>query len=199
MKNIFILIAIACFFSCKAQSIIKPMGENDFCRKNPDCYEKDINNEFGKFVGEWKYQSGTTEITIKLKKEEHYRISDETNYEDLLVGEYKFVENGMVIDNTLADFDDDTISGYDHNISGGVFVHFLPGYCIDNSQSQEIKIELFINDPNVDKIEGRIILRYVNDNGIEKLETCIYDYTTMADDENAKLAIPDGYYEFEKQ
>ncbi|BAO75848.1 hypothetical protein WPG_1618 [Winogradskyella sp. PG-2] len=175
------------------------MGSDEFCRRNPDCYEKDVNNEFDKFVGEWKYLSGNTEINFKLKKEEHYRISNETNYEDLLVGEYQYIKNGIEKINTLSDFDNSAISGYEHNISGGVFVYRTITECIDNSSSQEIKIELMISNPIDNLIEGRIILRYVNEDNIEKLQVCIYDYTTLADDANARIDIPDGYYEFLKQ
>ena len=198
MKRI-IIILILTTLSCKAQTIIKPMGTNDFCRNDPNCYEKDVNNEFDKFVGEWKYQNSNTSLTLKLKKELHYQTSTASNYEDLLVGEYQYIENGVEKANTLADFDSPNISGYEHKISGGIFVRHLPSYCTDNSTPQEIKIELFIEDPNDRFIQGRIILRYVHDNGTEKLEVCIYDYTTMAEDVNAKLPIPDGFYVFIKQ
>jgi len=200
MKNIIILIAIITVFSCKAQTIIKSLNGDGSCPPyNSNCYEKDVNNEFGKFEGNWVYQNNNTEITLKLKKEEHYQISSNANYEDLLVGEYQFIESGIEKVNTLADFDNPFLSGYDHRISGGVFVHQLPQYCVDNSALSEIKIELMIENPNDDDIEGRLILRYVNDNGIEKLEVCLYDYTTLAENTNAKFDIPDGYYVFIKQ
>lgn len=199
MKNIITIITIAFLFSCKAQSAIVPIGSGEDFQKTPSYYIKDVNNEFDKFVGEWKFQNGNTSITLKLKKEELYQVSDDSNYMDLLVGEYQYIENGNEIINTLADFDNENLSGFSHTISGGVFVHFLPNSCIDNSESQEIKVELFIGDPSDDYIEGRLILRYINDNGVERLETCIYDYTTLASTEDAKIAIQDGYYVFEKQ
>lgn len=99
----------------------------------------------------------------------------------------------------MSDFDSATLSGYDHRISGGVFVHRLPNSCIDNSDTTEIKIELFIESPEDDFIEGRLILRYVNDNGVEKIQVCVYDYSTLADDVNARIEVPDGYYEMVKQ
>ena len=138
-------------------------------------------------------------MVLRLKKELHYQISQNSNYEDLLVGEYKYVENGVVKANTLSNFDNPIIAGYDHKISGGVFVHFLPNNCLDSSESQEIKVELFIEDPSDENIEGRLIFSYVVENGIEKLQTCIYDYTTLSDDVNDRIIIPDGYYVFEKQ
>lgn len=188
---------IISLLSCKAQSIIVPIGSGENIEHNQNYYEKDINNEYAKFDGEWVYQNGTTEITLKLKKEEHY-LSPSNYFTDMLVGEYQFIENGIEKVNTLADFDNPSLSGYDHTISGGVFVHQLPQYCVDNSALSELKIELMIENPNDDDIEGRLILRYVNDNGIEKLEVCLYDYTTLAENANAKFDIPDCYYVFIK-
>ncbi len=179
MKHIITIIALISLFSCKAQSVIVPIGSGEDFQKNPNYYVKDVNNEFGKFEGIWKYQNGNTSIIFKLKKEEHYQVSETSNYLDLLVGEYQYIENGVEKVNTLADFDNPSISGYDHRISGGVFVHFLPKSCIDNSHSSEIKIELTIESPGNHQIEGRVILRYVNENGTEKLEVCIYDYSIL--------------------
>ncbi len=200
MKHIITIIALISLFSCKAQSIIKSLDGDGPCSPyDSNCYEKDVNNEFGKFEGIWKYQNGNTSIIFKLKKEEHYQVSETSNYLDLLVGEYQYIENGVEKVNTLADFDNPSISGYNHKISGRVFTHNIPNICIDNSHSSEIKIELMIESPGDHLIEGRVILRYVNENGTEKLEVCIYDYSILADNENDRIDIPDGNYEFVKQ
>ncbi|QMU64643.1 MAG: hypothetical protein GKR88_10310 [Flavobacteriaceae bacterium] len=179
MKHIITIIALISLFSCKAQSVIVPIGSGEDFQKNPNYYVKDVNNEFGKFEGIWKYQNGNTSIIFKLKKEEHYQVSETSNYLDLLVGEYQYIENGVEKVNTLADFDNPSISGYNHKISGRVFTHNIPNICIDNSHSSEIKIELMIESPGDHLIEGRVILRYVNENGTEKLEVCIYDYSIL--------------------
>jgi Family of unknown function (DUF6705) len=200
MKNALKIIIILSFISCKAQTVIKSLEGDGSCPPyDNNCYEKDVNNEFGKYVGTWTYTNGDTELIFKFKKEEHYQISTNSSYTDMLVGEYKYIENGIQKVNTLSDFDSTTLSGYDHSISGGVFVHRLPDSCIDNSDPTEIKIELFIESPEDDFIEGRLILRYVNDNGVEKIQVCVYDYTTLADDVNARIEVPDGYYEMIKQ
>lgn len=187
-------------FSCKAQSIIKSLDGDGSCPPyDTNCYEKDVNNEFGKYVGTWKYIEGDTELIFKLKKEIHYRISEDSNYTDLLVGEYRYVENGIEKVNTLTDFDSTDITGYDHTIAGGVFTHIMPSYCIINSNNQEIKIEVSLTDTDDFNITGNVILRYINEDGVEKLQICIQDNSVLADDENANIAIPDGYYELEKQ
>ena len=199
MKQLVNIALLITLFSCKAQTIIVPLGSGEYFEKNPDYYKKDVNNEFGEFEGTWKYQNGSTQITFKLKKETHYQTYPDSNYQDLLVGEYQYIENGTEIANTLSDFNNPSVLGYSHNISGGVFTHRLPGNCTDNSAVAEIKIELFLNHPTEEYTEGRMILRYVDDNGTEKLQACIYDYTTMGNIQDARIDIPDGYYVFVKQ
>ncbi|WP_299367826.1 DUF6705 family protein [Winogradskyella sp.] len=200
MKHIVSIIFIISLFLCKAQSIIKSLDGDGSCPPyDTNCYEKDVNNEFDKFVGTWKYIEGNTELTFKLKKELHYQTSEDSNYMDLLVGEYKYIEDGIEKVNTLTDFDDMSITGYGHNISGSIFVHITPSYCIINSDNQEIKIKVSLTDPDDFNITGNVILRYVNEEGVEKLQVCIQDNSVLADDENANIAIPDGYYELEKQ
>ncbi len=200
MKQLLNILLIFTIFSCKAQSIIKSLDGDGSCPPyDIDCYEKDVNNEFEKFEGTWLYLNGATQITFQLKKEIRYQAFPNSNYEDLLVGEYKYIENGVEIANTLSDFDNSLISGYGHKISGGVFMHRLPSHCIDNSDVAEIKVMLFIKHPTQEYTEGRVILRYLNDNGIEKLQACIYDNTTLGNIPNARIPIPNGYSEFVKQ
>ena len=200
MKTIFITILLtALILSCKAQSIIVPIGSGDTYENNPNYYIKDVNNEFNKFEGTWLYNENNSEIILKLKKEVQYQVEPEGSYEDLLVGEYKYKYNNLEVVNTLNDFNNPSISGYAHNISGGSFQRWLPDNCIDNSQPSEIKVWLIIDDPSNQYIEGRLILRYVNENGVEKIQVCIYDETVFSYGDNDRIAIPDGYYEFIKQ
>ena len=199
MKHIVSIILIISFFSCKAQSVIEPIGSGEDFQKTPDYYVKDVNNEFNKFIGTWKFIDGNTELIFKLKKEIQYQTSEDSNYMDLLVGEYKYVENGEEKVNTLDNFDDSNITGYDHNISGRVFTHIAPSSCLISSDNNEIKIEVSLTDPDDFNITGNVILRYVNENGVEKLQICIQDNSVLADNENANIAIPDGFYELIKQ
>ncbi len=76
MKQILNILFILSILSCKAQSLIKSLDGDGPCPAyDANCYEKDVNDEFEKFTGTWKYQNGATEITFKLKKELHYQIS----------------------------------------------------------------------------------------------------------------------------
>lgn len=185
-------------FNCKSQSIIIPMGSGQNIEHSQNYYLKDSSNEFDKFIGEWKYQNGNSVFVLRLKKEVQYQTP--FNYfRDLLVGEYQFIENGVEIINTLSNLDNTSINGRYHKINGGAYLRRLPSYCNDNSTSQEIKIEVQIEDPNDSFTEGRLILRHIIENGIEKLEVCLLDESSMAASETSRLAIPDGFYVFVKQ
>lgn len=197
MKNIIKIIVILSVFSCKAQTIIIPLDSNQDYENSPDYYIKDINNDLNKFEGTWKYQNGTTEITIILKKELHYTISNEDNHEDLLVGEYQYIEDSIEKVNTLNDIDNPSISGYDHIISGNNIVRPIPYFCIDNSDPLEKKVWVFIGHPTDEFVDGRLYMRYVNEAGVEKLEACIFDETNLSD--SNILDIPEGSYVFIKQ
>lgn len=95
MKQILNILLLLSILSCKAQTIIVPLGSGQDFEKTPNYYLKDVNNEFGKFAGTWKYQNGNTQIIFKLKKEEHYQAASNYNYVDLLVGEYQYIQNGV--------------------------------------------------------------------------------------------------------
>ena len=201
MKKILSILTIVSVFSCKAQSIIKNLdGSDGTCHAfDSNCYEKDIDNRFGKFVGQWKYQNGTTQIVIKLEKEIKYRVANNANYEDLLVGEYQYIENGVEKVNTLSSLTNPSISGYNHNVTSVIIHYNVPFYCAMSSPKSEIKLELNLTSPINNFIEGTLIVRYFQDNGLEKLEVCINDSTTLSGNVNDRIEIPDGLYVFIKQ
>lgn len=182
-----------------AQLVIKNIDEEGCPPYDSDCYLKDINNILDKYVGIWKFTNSGNEIVIQLKKEVKYRIAENSSYEDLLVGEYKYILNGVEKINTLSFFNDNAISGDKHNISGNVFVFRNSEYCNFSGNVGDEKIELIIGEKEDEFIEGRLLLRKFIENGIHKLEICIYDYTTLSPDEDSKLTIPDGFYIFTKQ
>jgi hypothetical protein len=201
MKNLLIIILTSItFFTCKAQTIIKPMVDGGNCPPNDsNCYEKDINNDLAKFFGEWRFYGGAIEIVMILQKETQYQIKPNTNFMDLLVGEYSIVINGVEQVITLSAIGDASIRGYDHNLAGRVFRRHLPYYCQDNSSPQELKIQVSMVNPNIEGVKGYLILRHVLENGVDKLEACIYDYSVLGNDTGARIPIPDGNYVFVKQ
>ena len=105
MKQILLLILFCTgIISCKAQTIIVPLGSEQDYEFTSDYYKKDVNNELEKFTGTWKYTNGSTEVIFKLKKEEQYQTTN-NYYIDLLVGEYRYIENDIDTNKILSNAD----------------------------------------------------------------------------------------------
>src|SRR5690606_103459 len=128
-------------FNCKAQSPIFPLDDWDYGQAN--SYYKDLNNKLNPFEGTWLYTNGNTSLKIILEKRLMQFNGD--YYIDLIVGEYRYVENGVEKINTLSDLSLDL--GEDHSIYG----YFIRETCkyvpVDDCVNGEIRLQLHINDP----------------------------------------------------
>ena len=102
-KYIFLAISIICF-SCKAQ--IYPMNQDYLNYLDNNNYIKDTNNDLNKFEGIWKWTSPTntnTYFEVHFFKVLNWKYpSPKFNYYmDHIFGNYKYVENGVEVTNTL--------------------------------------------------------------------------------------------------
>lgn len=95
MKNIvIILISIFSFLSCKAQ--ITPIYNEEDVPSYTNTYFKDVDNDFDPYVGRWKWEDGNNSLEIIFNKVLH-RETGNGDFSDDLVGEYKYIENGVVL------------------------------------------------------------------------------------------------------
>jgi hypothetical protein len=76
-------------------------------------YYKDVKNLFGKFLGNWKYESPTDVVEISIFKKVNYRMSN--YYRDGIYMRVKYTKNGLVVFNSL------NSNAADYMISGGSF------------------------------------------------------------------------------
>ena len=121
MKHILLTLFLftMALFTCKAQTIkhlyLDGPGRED------NVYYKDIDNDFNRFEGTWLLTNGTTTLTIILEKKVMSYIqnvmSNTNYYRDALVGEYRYVENGIEKINTLPNILVDYENPYDYNIT----------------------------------------------------------------------------------
>jgi len=141
MKKLLILLIIAISFTSAAQSPIFPL--NDWDDEIPNAYYKDLNNELDTFEGTWLYTSGNTSWKLQLKKQT--MVFNDKYYEDLIVGEYKYIKNGLEVINTLSNIN--SASGYQHDITGNSVYngcdYLPPSNCIDG----ENRLILTLSDP----------------------------------------------------
>lgn len=162
-KNIIILL----LFVLKSQAQIVDI-DTISCERGyePNVYYKDVNNILNNFEGTWLYQNGSIVLTIKFRK--ILNSSNTVNSEDLLIGEYEFIENGVVKINTLNYFNTNYSDQTEHSIFGNCIIlneidKMHCGQCLQNLK----RVKLMYSDP-IKNISGTII---VGKSGVAPNET----------------------------
>lgn len=164
MKNYIytILFLILLNSSCKAQNpvldIYTPKVNFKAVR---GAYYKDTKNVLNGYDGTYLYTNGTTSLKIKLQK----NIMTSMNgayYEDLVVGEYQYIENGVEKVNTLSRL---TLTSNNNNINGNLVLTGKELGCKD-CRTDEKRLRLGItSSPNF----GEIDIRKTTVNGKEAI------------------------------
>ncbi len=165
------------FIECKAQTPIIDIYDTQQVRGSiENAYYKDISNFRNQYVGQWLYTNGST--TLKLVFAEKNQIYTENApknfYEDYLVGEYQYIENGVEKINTLnnlsINYGNDV---YQHNLLSISCIWFPSTYpkCLECS-SNERRLRMFLEEPALRDISlgNSFILRAFSENGIQKLK-----------------------------
>ncbi|WP_405211434.1 DUF6705 family protein [Dokdonia sp. Asnod2-E02] len=167
-KHLSYIIAFACLvLSCKAQ--ITPLWQAD-----PDApdgsYFKDLDNDLDNFEGVWESDNNGTTLTLDLRKIENIENGTFNKSEDILVGEYKYVEDGQTIMDYLPLLDDPTIIGHKHYVSGNLLMANYHRPPCNNCQPDDRRLMLFWIDPEKRNLRSSSVLRRFQENGVEKLE-----------------------------
>lgn len=173
-KIIFTTITILLFTLANAQTPIVNFFNKS--RGNiANAYYKDIENYQDQYIGTWLYTNGSTSLKIKFEKKVMFynKSDDKFFYEDRLVGEYQYIENGIEKVNTLNNLIINTNSPYDYNLYG---VSRIPSdrYPKCNECSvDEKRLVMFINEPDRRQYYAPghyFILRKFIEGGITKLK-----------------------------
>jgi hypothetical protein len=186
--------------SCKAQ-ILDAYDSNIITGEVNGAYYKDLNNFREQFVGTWKYTQGNTSLTIIIQKRDNlsYFNGLNTYSQDVLIGEYKYLENGIEKINTLSNINTNYGSNYEenweHNLFGGMYLPFPNNYprcneCIPN----EKRMEFSYNEPHYDGkgiADGIMAVRKFTENGVHKIKIWFYTTNqTQRHDANGNPIIP---------
>jgi len=192
MKALYI--ALMCCGLCKAQTPVLSINTHDYGYTN-GAYYKDINNDLNKFIGTWKYTNGTTTLTITLQKKVMLQNTlDSLNfYEDILVGEYKYVENGVEKINTLSQLSQ-SWGAYKYNITGNIL------------KNNNNRVDTSFWDPNrdIEGMEPRMVFERADAGTIQKLKVKFYTVSGRYSEEGiippyTSYTIPFGEYLLVKQ
>ncbi|MBW8521804.1 hypothetical protein K0U91_04905 [Chryseobacterium chendengshani] len=113
-------------------------------------YRKDINNVLDQFQGTYIYTNGNTTLKmILVKKIKQYNGS---YYEDLIIGEYQYIVNGLVKINTLSNI---------NVVYNNQYVeHAIAGISVINNNNRQWKCPQCI--PDEKRLHSRIIDRSSN-------------------------------------
>lgn len=165
MRAIIIIIVLTLVVSTTySQQIIPLRGQTNFTK---NAYYKDTFNDFDNFTGTWKYTSGTTELIIILQKQASCYDEISQSHEDVVYGEYKYIENGVEKINTLPNLATVPDDRYLHNIVGNNIMPLCNTCPVDQRQ-----LILMFSDPtraHINGLYGRIALKRVDSGGQQKL------------------------------
>ena len=127
------------------------------------AYYKDINNLLDPYVGTWLYSNGADTLKIKLRKVT-MTPSINNSYEDLIVGEYQYVANGVEKINTLNNFNTDYPMQYAHKINGNSILenHDVPP--CNSCNPNEKRLSLSLTEP-LSKFGARLTIRLTTEAG----------------------------------
>jgi hypothetical protein len=156
MKNIIFGITMLVCSSINAQTIKSLYDDSSYGENG--MYYKDTHNDLDRFAGTWVYVNGTTSLTITLQKKVMEPALNGTTsfYEDRLVGEYKYIENGVTKINTLGNLLFSAASNY--NIFGNSII--CPIGAAGNCSQEQRRVALGFIDPNRD-IDGLVVNLFV--------------------------------------
>jgi len=100
MKNILLIITIILISNLfNSQSVVIDINES-WLGKPSGYYRKDMNNILNQFEGTYLYSNGNTSLKIVLVKK--IKQFNSSYYEDLIIGEYQYIVNGVEKMNTLS-------------------------------------------------------------------------------------------------
>ncbi|GAA4158805.1 hypothetical protein GCM10022217_20560 [Chryseobacterium ginsenosidimutans] len=160
----------------KSQTIID-IRDNSYSNPNNtyyDYYKKDLNNLLDPFQGTYIYTNGNISFKIVLQK--MIKQSQSLHFEDLIIGEYQYIENGIEKTNTISNIN----IIYNNQYSK----HAIAGNSIINNNNREWKcpqcnanekrLRAKIIDRSTDR-HATIFMRRTTVNGQEVLQVKVTD------------------------
>ncbi len=141
---IYIIASLFTFVSCKAQIV----NVRDFAGNvSEGLYVRDTDNLLNDFTGTYLFTNGSTSLKIVFQK----KVANPTRYdnhnftEDLLIGEYQYIENGIEKSNTLMNLGINMLDANSHSISGNTILQGNVFNCEDCGPD-EIRLQIGVYD-----------------------------------------------------
>lgn len=200
MKNLILTTFFLITINCKAQTPIIDIIDDDGSDIN-GAYYKDVNNILNPFEGTYVYTNGNT--TFKLILVKKIMQYNSQYYEDLIIGEYQYINDGVEIANTLSHLNTIYLNQRRHNIDGNLIVdkNYRIWKCPECS-ANENRLEILLKDV----VSGRfadLIMRRTTEGGQEVMKINITNISggvyTIVEGPPPAFALPIGEFTLIKQ
>lgn len=178
-----------------AQTSIKRLEEYSIFA-SPGTYFQDVDAELDKYTGTWIFSSGNIVFTIKLQKETMVQADD--IFKDMLVGEYSYTVNNVIVVNTLGLLDSDSANPLMRNIQGNRFHPDDIYPACNDCEIPDKRLKLTFIDPERDYLKStRLFLQYLPNTSPQQIKVIIAATSgSFLPDENSptKTRVPYGTY-----
>jgi len=163
MKNIQITycLFLLTFINCKAQNPVLDISDRSL-NNITGAYYKDTQNLLNPFVGTYIYTNGNTSLKITLKKKTMSSLNG-VYYEDLIIGECQYIENGVQKVNTLGTLLLNLPDGTDHSIYGSLVLNGKELGC-DECSDTEKRLRISLSDRPIKRVAD-LDIRIITQNG----------------------------------
>ncbi|RBA28609.1 DUF6705 family protein [Flavobacterium tibetense] len=199
MKKIVILIVYITFsIGCKAQ--ILDIYETLPSETPLNAYLKDTQNFQNQFVGTWVYQNGQEYLEVRfIKREMFWRPAPTQFYEDVLVGEYKYIDsNGIEKVNSLSNLNLNHDNLFNYNLYSGAKLvldrYPLCPSCPIGTERLYMHFDEPANDDNM--LSAGFVIRRVIENGVEKLKVQFINKSSKSGRSKADFYVPSTFTNF---
>ncbi|WP_445456329.1 DUF6705 family protein [Flavobacterium sp. HNIBRBA15423] len=135
-------------------------------------YYKDINNVLSPFEGHYKYTNGSTSFEIILQKMEMSTQPGNWYCEDMLIGAYKYIKDGVVVIDALNDLNNNYVDGSEYLLGGN---RILTGQYLgcNDCAANEKRVVLSIMEPDTKQFYD-LFIRKITHNGQEAIKIFLY-------------------------
>ena len=200
IKNLNILVLLLLSINCKAQTPIVDISESEMGLPN-GYYIKDLHNLLNPFEGTYVYTNGADTLKIVLVKKVLQYNSQ--YYEDLIIGEYQYIKDGVQIVNTLSEITTTYLNQRNHKIEGNLIVdkNYRVWKCTSCSLTEN-RLSTQIEDVVSERF-AELVLRRTTEGGQEVMKIKITNISRVIEIEGQPtapdFALPIGEFTLIKQ
>lgn len=187
--------------SCKSQSI-RNLEIEDYNFES-GYYYKDINNKLTPFVGVWRYTNGNTLLELNIQKKENHFFNSLNYSTDILLGEVKYIENGIVKIDRIQNFNINNINGSVHENFSMVGKRIIPNtsspYCAQCSPFYK-RVYITFHDFLEPTLSFNSYIGLTDEPGFNQLIFMLHQATSVIPDDGLPhtQTIPSGIYTLTK-